>query len=224
MRSAEVVIPGGVVHVRITDASDGDYQVVSPAPDLADRRRGIVDSPWTWLKQVHGADLVEVGHPGQHAGSEADGAVTFTADCPVAVTTADCAAVVLIADSGVGVVHAGWRGLVNGIVEKAGKRLLHAGGGPIKAIVGPCIHPAAYEFGEADLAVVEDRYGPTVRGRTAQGATALDMPAAVAAACGSAGWPEPAVGSCTSSPEFFSHRTRGDQGRQTVVAWIETTR
>ncbi len=221
MKSFDVAIPLGSVQIRVTDASDGDFQVVSPAPDLNSRRRAIADPAWTWLKQVHGDNVVEVDQPGEHAGSEADGAVTFVPDCPIAVTTADCAAVVLVADSGVAVVHAGWRGLVAGIIEKAGERLLAEGGRPVAAVVGPCIHPRAYEFGESELAVVEARYGSGVRGSTGDGKTALDMPAAVSAACRSASWPDPEIGTCTSGQNYFSHRTRADQGRQTVVAWIE---
>ncbi len=222
MKSTEIHIPTGVVQIRVSDASDGDFQVVSPAPDLSERRHAIASADWTWLKQVHGAHVVEVSNPGQHAGVEADGALTFRPSCPIAVTTADCAGVVLVAESGVAVVHAGWRGLVAGIVEKAAAQLLAAGGRPVRALVGPLIHPESYEFGGDDLEVVANRYGPSVRGATADGGTALDMPAAVTAACQAAGWPTPDVGPCTSSPSYFSHRVRGDQGRQTVVAWIES--
>lgn len=221
MESSEISTDVGVVQIRLTDVGDGDYQVVAPVDDLDERRRDVVDAPWTWLRQVHGSDIVEVRQPGEHAGSEADGAWTSTPGCPIAVTTADCAAVVLVADNGVAVVHAGWRGLVSGIVERAGARLLADAGNPVDAIVGPCIHPESYQFGEGDLSQVAEIYGPEVRGRTRTGDLALNMPAAVAAACRSAGWPTPTVGECTSSDRYFSHRTRGDQGRQTVVAWIE---
>lgn len=221
METTQIAIDVGVVHVIATEVADGDFGVLSPDPNIPQRRSSIVDKPWTWLRQVHGAHIVEVETAGEHAGTEADGAWTATHRCPIAVTTADCAGVALVSDSAVAVVHAGWRGLVSGIIEEAGRQITLRGQAPVQAVVGPCIHPGAYEFGEEDLAEVEARYGSGVRGRTSNGKTALNMPAAVAAAVTAAGWPSPQVGRCTSGERFFSHRTRGDTGRQTIVAWIE---
>jgi copper oxidase (laccase) domain-containing protein len=212
----------GRVTVLWTERSDGDFHVDGPAGELDGRRRALKDQPWTWLRQVHGNRVVEVTEPGQWAGTEADGAVTAVADAPLAVTTADCAPVVLVAERGVGVVHAGWRGLAAGIVQTAADRLRTVAGAPVAALVGPCIGPAAYEFSADDLAVVTTALGPAVVGRTGWGTSALDVPAAVASACRAADWPEPGdQPSCTSGERWFSHRTRADAGRQTTVAWFE---
>lgn len=217
-----VPLPDGrVVRSVFTDAADGDYRVIDPTPGLAERREAIVAAPWSWLVQVHGDTIHRVDHPGQHAGAEGDGLFTTETGCPVAVTTADCAPVVLVAESGVACVHAGWRGLVAGIVEQAGRRLEEVAGPPIEALLGPCIGPGAYEFGADDLATVVDRYGSEVAASTDDGAPALDMAAGIAAACRLAGWPEPPRPSCTSDDRWFSHRVRGDRARQTAVAWIE---
>lgn len=212
---------GRVARVVFTDAADGDFRVVDPVPGLEDRRRDLVDAPWSWLIQVHGDVVHEVTTPGQHAGDEGDGLLTDRTGCPVAVTTADCAPVVLVAVGGVATVHAGWRGLTAGIVEKAATRLVELAGAPVASLLGPCISPTAYEFGPDDLAEVVARYGPEVAGRTVAGTPALDVPAGVAAACRAVGWPEPARPSCTSDARWFSHRTRADRSRQTAVAWIE---
>ncbi len=205
----------------MTDRADGDFQIRNPAPDVDARRRAIVDAPWTWIHQVHGTDVLEVSQPGEHAGATADGLITTEPGCPIAVTTADCAPVVLVAQRGVAVLHAGWRGLVDGIVESAGARLVELAGTPIEALVGPCIHPNHYEFGSDELAAVAERFGDDVRGLTAWGTTALDMPTAVARACQAAGWRVTDIGACTSGDAYFSHRTRGDEARLTTVAWIE---
>ncbi len=213
-----------VVRVAFTEAADGDFRVVEPRPGLADRRRQVTPDPWSWLIQVHGAEIHEVAEPGQHAGREGDGLLTTRSGCPIAVTTADCAPVVLVADGGVATVHAGWRGLTAGIVERAANRLTEVAGAPVASLLGPCISPAAYEFGADDLALVVERYGAEVAATTAAGTPALDVPAGVAAACRAAGWPAPERPPCTSDPRWFSHRVRGDQGRQTAVAWIEEHR
>ena len=216
-----VPLDGGLVaEVRFTDAGDGDFRVVDPEPDLEWRRRSIVDRPWSWIRQVHGSNVLEVAEPGEHAGSEADGLITTAVGCPVAVTTADCAPVVLLAGSGLAVVHAGWRGLLAGIVELAGSRLRELGGPPRGTLLGPCIGPGAYRFGTAELEPIVGRFGQAVRSTTTDGEPALDLSAAVAKACEAVGWPAPEPPACTSGPRWFSHRTRAEQSRQTAVAWL----
>ena len=213
----------GTVQVVFTDRADGDFSIQSDPASLEDNRRSVVDRPWTWLRQVHGSRVVEVTRAGEWAGTEADGAATTSPLAPLAVMTADCAPVVLIADEGFAVVHAGWRGLVAGIVEEAAQRLVDLGAAaPLASLVGPCINPGAYEFSEHDLTTAVGRLGSAVRSETAWGTPALDVPAAVTAACERAGWPAPSIApACTSDERWFSHRTRMDPGRQATVAWLE---
>src|ERR687893_814709 len=53
------------------------------------------------------------------AGSAADALVSATGGCALAVLTADCAPVALASPEGViGVAHAGWRGLVAGVLRR----------------------------------------------------------------------------------------------------------
>lgn len=210
--------PGGLVRIVSTGCDDGDFALDSVVPE---RRAAIHPGRWTHLRQVHGADLVEVATPGEGAGRVADAVLTAATDAPIAVVTADCAPVVLVGDGAVAVVHAGWRGLVAGVIEVAAHRLASMGVAPISSVLGPCIHPGRYEFSDADLATVAERYGEGVRSRTEWGTPALDLPASVGLALRGAGWPTPGPSPCTSEPAFFSHRTRGDTGRQTTVAWIE---
>ncbi len=193
---------------------------VSPAVDA--RRRTIVDVPWTWLRQVHGDDVVTVRSPGDGAGTKADAAVTDRAGCAVAVLTADCAPIALLSREGVvGAVHAGWRGLVGGVVERAVERARQLGAHQLRAALGPCIHPECYEFGAADLDTVAARLGDGVRGITARGTRALDVPAAVRAALHAAGVTDvDDVNVCTAcSDDYFSWRARAEQGRQALVVW-----
>jgi hypothetical protein len=220
-RLEAVPIPAGLVRVAFTDRADGDFQVNRPVSELEPRRRAIVDRPWTWLRQVHGNLVVDVTEPGEGAGVEADASVTVAACCPLAVTTADCAPVVLVAEGGVAVVHAGWRGLLAGVVERAAARLRAAGGEPVASLIGPCIAPGAYEFGGEDLDRAAAGLGDGIRATTAWGSPALDVPVAVAVACERAGWPAPqTTPPCTSDERWYSHRTRADGGRQATVAWL----
>lgn len=209
------------VHHRFTDVRHGDLAVGGDPEVLTARRRAIVDAPWTWLRQVHGARVVTVTEPGEHAGTEADAAVTAVPGAVVAVHTADCAPVLLVADGAVGVVHAGWRGLAAGVIEAAAAALSDLGHPASAAVLGPCIRPRCYEFDGPELDLVAERYGPTVRSRTSAGAPALDVAAGVAAACRALGLELVDAGTCTAcSPVHWSYRARGDAGRQALVAWV----
>lgn len=209
------------VHHRFTDVRHGDLAVGGDPEVLTARRRAIVDAPWTWLRQVHGARVVTVTEPGEHAGTEADAAVTAVPGAVVAVHTADCAPVLLVADGAVGVVHAGWRGLAAGVIEAAAGALSDLGHPASAAVLGPCIRPRCYEFDGPELDLVAERYGPTVRARTWAGTPALDVAAGVAAACRALGLELVDAGTCTAcSPVHWSYRARGDAGRQALVAWV----
>src|SRR5829696_3935526 len=83
-------------NVAFTGRAEGDMGhggdvVVEVRTDVAARRRAVVDRPWTWLRQVHGADVVRVTGPGHGAGTTADAAVTAEPGTAIAVLTADCA-------------------------------------------------------------------------------------------------------------------------------------
>ncbi len=174
---------------------------------------------------MHAADVVVVTSPGEHAGAAADAAVTTTAGCPLVVRTADCAPVALLADGGAGIVHAGWRGLLAGVVEAAVAALGGLGVAPssLRAEVGPCIRAGCYEFdgsGRDDLAA---RYGSSVLATTVWGTPALDLVAGVRAALAAAGVEHvEVVGGCTAcDTTWYSHRARADSARQASFVWLE---
>jgi YfiH family protein len=215
---------GRTARARFTTAADGDLAVVGPGPALDARRRALSPRPWSWLHQVHDATVVEVTAPGEWAGADADASVTRASDTLLAVHTADCAPIALVADGGVvAAVHAGWRGLAAGIVGLTVERMRALGAGSIRAVLGPCIHAPCYEFGADDLDRVVARCGEAARGVTAAGTPALDLPAAVRAVLERAGvrlvGGDPPCTAC--DPRFFSHRARGDTGRQALLVWIE---
>lgn len=200
----------------------GGRSVVEVDPEVAARRRALVDLPWTWLRQVHGADVVHVRTPGDGAGRRADAAVATEAGCALAVLTADCAPVALASPEGVlGVAHAGWMGLVAGVLERTVERMRALGATEVTAALGPCIHPECYEFGPDHLERVVARLGEDVRGTTATGTPALDVPAAVRSALAAAGVSSvDDVGRCTAcEADYFSWRARRELGRQAVVVW-----
>ncbi|MGI9579503.1 MAG: laccase domain-containing protein [Microthrixaceae bacterium] len=228
-----VVLDGrGVVRGVFTDRADGDFAIGSGAstqPQLARRRAELAPLPWTWLEQVHGADVVLVGEPGEGAGRQADAAVTQCAAATLSVQVADCAPVLLFSPTGDGAVvaaaHAGWKGLLAGVIEATVAHMKEAGATDIGYWVGPCISPAAYEFAERDLDALASRFGDEVRGVTSDARPALDMRAAVDAAVKRAGVGNERSGppsACTAlSESHWSHRRSSDLQRQVGAIWWE---
>jgi hypothetical protein len=177
-------------------------------------------SGWCWLRQVHGTNVVAAEAVGGVAEPPAaDAAVTAVAGLPLVVLTADCAPVALACDDAVAVAHAGWPGLLAGVLEATVTRLRSIGSGPVRAALGPCVHPARYEFGRDDLARMVARLGPEVESRTDIDTPALDVPAAVRAALARVEVTDvDDVDVCTSaSPDHFSHRRDGRTGRQGLI-------
>jgi YfiH family protein len=211
----------------------GDHVGDEPAAVTANREalaRSVPFAPdepaqWVWLRQVHGRDIV-TAERAPAAVPEADGAVTATVGLPLVVMTADCAPIALVAldehdgtARAVGVVHAGWQGLLAGVVEAGVVALRALHDGPVRAWLGPCVHAGRYEFGAAALAPLVARFGPTVASRTEWGTPALDVATAVGIALREAGVAQVVdVDVCTAaSPDHFSHRRDGVTGRQAVV-------
>lgn len=164
-----------------------------------------------------------VRHPGEHAGAEADAAVTATPDCHLAIRTADCAPVVLLGRASIGLVHAGWRGLLAGVVERTVDAMEALGETPSRAAIGPCIRPGCYEFDGPELDELVDRFGADVRRVTMWGSPALDLPGAVQVALRGAGVETIAdPHGCTACDQrWFSHRARGEVERFATLAWLE---
>ncbi len=166
--------------------------------------------------------MVTVTHPGEHSGATADAAVTAVPGCVVSVLTADCAPVVLLGEHAVGVAHAGWRGLLDGVLEAAVSAMAALGDPPRTAHLGPCIRPGCYEFDGPERQGLLDRFGPGVGATTTWGTPALDLPAGVAVALARVGVEQLHDGAgCTACDQrWFSHRARAEPERFATTAWV----
>jgi YfiH family protein len=215
---------GGVSIAPYDTANLGFATGDDPAAVTENRRRvarELGDPPdtrgWAWVRQVHGARVVDVDTPG--GGGDADALVTIGTDISLVVLAADCVPIALVAGRAVAAVHCGWRGLLAGVVDAAVRIVRERGGAPVRAVVGPCISPTHYEFGADELEQVTRRLGPAVAGRTETGSAALDLRAGVGVALESAGVDDHTdVDVCTyASADHFSHRRDGVTGRQALI-------
>ncbi len=202
--------------VAFTLADDGDLRSDRDAVRRVSSELGI--SPgWATVRQVHGAEVALARDAGDLG--DADGLVTTVEGLPLAVFTADCAGIVLHGDGGVGVAHAGWRGVVAGIVEELVHAMRSCGVEPQRATIGPAIGPCCYEVG----AEVRDLF-PGFEATTRTGRPSIDLRGAVVARLGAVGIAEVEVtGPCTfEGPDTFSHRRRRDTARMAAIGWRST--
>lgn len=217
---------GSIVDVVITDRADGDFHIDAPAHELAERRRAVLGPrPWTVVRQVHGAAVVDAQNVTSTAqdAPEADAVLTDRAGVPIAVQGADCAPIAFITNHGpIAVAHAGWRGLAAGVVRSVNDELRARGTTVERAIVGPVIGTECYEFGAADLDHVASLLGDDVRGLTSSGTPALDMRAAITSSFAAVGVDDVQfVGACTAcGGSGFSHRARQETARHALVAQV----
>jgi len=219
----EIATAAGRVHVVFTDRADGDFHLDGDPARRDAVARAVVDLPWSWVRQVHGTEVVVVERPGDGAGRDGDGLVTAVPGAVLSVRGADCPVVALVSPEGViGVAHAGWRGLVAGVLERTVEAMRGRGATGVAGYLGPCITAGRYEFGEADLELAAGRLGPSVRARTEWGTPALDLVAGVTVALQRCGVAVDLSGHrCTATdPAYFSHRARREHGRHAAAVWL----
>jgi YfiH family protein len=168
--------------------------------------------------QIHSA-TVHRARPGAR-GEKGDGLWTDEPDLPVLAMSADCLPLALARTSvgapAVAVLHAGWRGLLGGVVESGVAAL---GGGSLAAAVGPAIGPCCYEVQEDVAEPFRARFGADI---VRDGK--LDLWRAAELALTEAGVAHvERTDLCTAChPElFFSHRRDGKpRGVQGVLARV----
>jgi YfiH family protein len=167
---------------------------------------GIHSSDIHFVRQVHGARVVDRdGPPEPGALEEADG-IVLRGTGAAAVLAADCVPMIIRGSEGVAALHAGWRGLAAGAIEAAVGKV---GRDPI-AWVGPSIHACCYEVGPEVISAFEDAGLPVADASHVDPGRAAVVALHRAGAARIAAWHE-----CTScTKRFFSHRRDGVTGRQ----------
>jgi YfiH family protein len=203
----------------------GDAPAAVAANRLLLREAAHLPAEPRWLEQVHGTDVVR--HDGASAPARADAAVAFQSGQVCAVMTADCLPVVLADRRGtrVATAHAGWRGLVAGVLE-ATIAALEAPPAELHAWIGPAISQAAFEVGAevraaflARLPDCDECFAANERGRyqaDLYGLARSVLRTAGVASVHGGGW-------CThdDARRFFSFRRDGVTGRQATLAWLD---
>jgi YfiH family protein len=123
-------------------------------------------SPIARPRQVHGARVVRAEECAAANPPEADAVVSDRGGVRVGVVTADCVPVLAASRDGavVAAIHAGWRGLSQGVVE-AGIRAVQAIAGrgvEVIAVIGPHVGASCYEVDAPVLDALGLRFGSSM--------------------------------------------------------------
>ena len=112
-----------------------------------------------WLTQVHGVGVVEAGEGRPYPEADAVWSGRSGVACPI--LTADCLPVLFCATPGdvVAAAHAGWRGLLAGVLEST-VAAMGVDCGQLLAWLGPAIGPGAFEVGPEVRAAFLDAAQP----------------------------------------------------------------
>jgi YfiH family protein len=140
--------------LRVGGVSQAPYASLNPAihvaddaADVTENRRKIttmlkLPGEPKWLQQVHGNAVVECNH--NHQNLIADASYTQRSGIVCAILTADCLPILICNTNGtqIAAVHAGWRGLLAGIIENTVAKFQQQ---TLLAWLGPAIGPNCFE-------------------------------------------------------------------------------
>jgi hypothetical protein len=207
---------------------------VGDMPELVLQNRQLISealmfpSEPLWLNQTHSITVVDAGSlTAENSLPDADGSWTHLHGKVLAVLTADCLSILLTDRSGsvVMALHAGWRGLAEGIIQHAiaSANLLPE---RLMAWVGPGIGFAAFEVGSdvRDVFLMSNRADIAHFKASREGHWFADL-------AGIALWQLEQLNVCWlggghwctfDKPEqFFSYRREGITGRMASFIWLE---
>lgn len=219
---------GGLSQLPYDSLNLGDHvgdeaQTVTQNRQRLVQQQGLPSTP-CWLEQVHGCSVIEAGIDSRR---QADASFSHQTGEVCVVMTADCLPLLLSDREGscVAAVHAGWRGLLDGVIEAT----LEKTGVPpeqILAWMGPAIGPAAFEVGdEVYQAFIEREPSSASCFYTNRpGHKLADIYSLASQRLTAKGVAFIGGGQCctvSDSARFFSYRRDGVTGRMATLIWLE---
>lgn len=193
------------------------------------RQQALMPAEPSWLNQVHGTTCVLLEQTDFSAGPvKADASTTKTKGLVSVVLTADCLPVLFcdLAGTQVAAAHAGWRGLLDGVLEQTLAQFAQPA--QVMAWLGPAIGPTAFEVGdEVRLAFIEKDSKAAAAFTAVPGKSGkwlADLYQLARLRLTAAGVSQIYGGGfCTyTDPQrFYSYRRDGQTGRMASCIWID---
>jgi len=203
---------------------------VGDEPAMVEKNRAMLNlelpTAPQWLEQTHSTQAILL--PSKEIVPKADAAYTSKQDIVCAVMTADCLPLLITDKQGscVAAVHAGWRGLCDGIIEATIKKLTTE---PESLLVwlGPAIGADVYEVGEEvyDAFTKEDNNAKQAFTSSSEKHWLFDIYRLAKQRLNNIGVKQIYGGDrCSLSEEeqFFSYRRDDVTGRMASLIWIES--
>lgn len=175
-----------------------------------------------WLEQTHTNYCVVAE---EEHNRTVDAVITRTKELPLAIMTADCLPIVLCNKAGteIAAIHAGWRGLVNGIVENTLAKM-HSCPETLLAWVGPSICHKCYEIGNEVQQAYVSKYPYTASTFHNNGSSMYaDLPKMaelILNAQGISAVFQSAACTFELKNELYSYRREAQTGRMATLIWI----
>ncbi len=233
VRAGTTIRLGGVSVAPYDSLNLGDHvgdsaNAVASNRSLLRRQCGLPAEP-VWLKQVHGIEVVDAalasGVP------VADASFSHQSNIVCTVMTADCLPLLLCDKAGsvVAAVHAGWRGLADGVIEATINDMGLAASG-LMAWLGPAIGPGVFEVGAevrqqfiAQDPQAADAFQPS-RSSSTRGRWLADIYLLARQRLAKFGVEQVCGGhycTYTDSERFYSYRRDGVTGRMVSFIWLD---
>ena len=167
-----------------------------------------------FMNQVHGNEVIEVDS-NSNSPVTADALITRQAGLPLAVLCADCLPILIKGSKIVGAIHAGRRGILNGIIAETISRMRALGGDNLVATIGPAICSRCYEV---DLPMYLDAISHDAELANNTETHCLDLKRAARSQLSFHGVEVSDLEICTAhDSNFFSYRRDGITGRNVGV-------
>ena len=214
---------GGCSHAPYASLNLGSH--VGDDAALVTRNRASIDVPGEpyWLEQTHtdicvNADIDATDRLG-------DASITREQRKVLTIMVADCLPIMFTSRGGniVGIAHAGWRGLADGVLSST---VMALGSGSMLAWMGPAIGPCHYTVGVDVRASFSSGTGFAKcpeNPSSAESKFSMDLYAIANEQLQSLGVEVYGGGLCTycDSSRFFSYRRDGVTGRMGGFIWME---
>ena len=219
---------GGASQVRFESLNLATHVGDDPATVAENRARLVqaaeLPSEPCWLTQVHGVGVKNLDTQAADS-APADAAFTRQPGRVCAILSADCLPVLFASESGdlVGAAHAGWRGLVAGVIE-ATVGAMRVPSEQLLAWLGPAIGSSHFEVGDdvRQAFLEQDAGAEEAFAQNSRGRFMADLGLLARRRLGNLGIARIYGGSeCTyaAADRYFSHRRDGNTGRQATLIW-----